>query len=182
MITGFATQNNVARTGSPDVRNSRYPTPMNTTPLTIIKTQIVVTTLAPPAHAANAWTTVATGPYTERCPPHTPPTPSPSPPTTPRNPHRPARRRTPPPPPPPARPPRPRPPARPTPPPPPAPPPGPRPARRSPAGPGRASRPLCHRGHSPIGGPGRAPTGPATAAPPGLGTLGCLHYRSAALA
>src|SRR5258708_22942654 len=89
MITGFAPQNNVARTGSSDVRNSRYPTPMNTTPLTIIKTQIVVTTLAPPAHAANAWTTVATGPYTERCPRHPPP---PPPPTRPRAPPHPNRR------------------------------------------------------------------------------------------
>ncbi len=72
--TGFATQNSVARTGSSDVFSSRYPTPMNTRPFTIISTQMVVATFAPPTDAAKDWTTVATGPYTERCVFHTAPT------------------------------------------------------------------------------------------------------------
>ena len=36
--------------------------PTNAIPLRIIRTQMVVTTWAPPIHAANAWITVATGP------------------------------------------------------------------------------------------------------------------------
>src|SRR5487761_138942 len=43
-------------------------------PVTIIRTQMVVATLAPPIHAANLWTSVAIGPYTDGCFFHTDPT------------------------------------------------------------------------------------------------------------
>src|ERR1017187_7330883 len=74
MMTGFAVQNSVARTGSSEVLRSKIPTPMNTMPLRIIKTQIVVATSARPIDAANDWITVAKGPYTEGCFFHTVPT------------------------------------------------------------------------------------------------------------
>ena len=62
MRTGFAVQSSVARTGSSEVLSSSQPTPMNTSPLRIIRTQMVVTTFAPPIEAANLWTQVAIGP------------------------------------------------------------------------------------------------------------------------
>src|SRR5712692_1279243 len=65
MMTGFAAQNSVARTGSSEVFRSSNPTPMNTAPLRIIKIQMVVATFAPPIDAANRWIKVAKGPYTE---------------------------------------------------------------------------------------------------------------------
>ena len=74
MRTGFAVQNSVARTGSSEVFSSRYPTPMNTAPLRIIKTQTVVATCGPPIDAANDWITVANGPYTDDCARHIVPT------------------------------------------------------------------------------------------------------------
>ena|ERR1700692_2972217 len=74
MMTGFAVQNSVARTGSSEVLRSNNPTPMNTMPLRIIKTQMVVATFGPPIDAANRWITVAKGPYTEDCFFHTEPT------------------------------------------------------------------------------------------------------------
>src|ERR1022692_297634 len=74
MRTGFAVQNSVARTGSSEVLRSSNPTPMNTIPLRIIKIQMVVATFAPPIDAANLWTKVAKGPYTDGCLFHTAPT------------------------------------------------------------------------------------------------------------
>ncbi len=62
MMTGLAVQNRVARTGSSEVLYSSTPTPMNTAPLRIIRTQTVVAALAPPIRAANDWIAVATGP------------------------------------------------------------------------------------------------------------------------
>ncbi len=74
MRTGFAVQNRVARTGSSEVFSSRYPTPMNTAPLRIIRAQMVAQTCGPPIPAAKDWITVAKGPYTDGCFFHSVPT------------------------------------------------------------------------------------------------------------